>query len=139
MAPLQVSVLAAGLLAGLALSGCGSDSSGGSQYPSGTSDRDQIEAVVGYFNTAAADLNADLLCQEVISPSARGVSAETCAENVGRAMHDAPENWSGGKITGISHLRVRGDSATATGVWGGARGSLTFEREAGRWWMQVFD
>ncbi len=95
--------------------------------------------MVGYFNTAAADLDANLLCQEVIAPSARGESAETCAGNVGPAMQDSPENWNGNEITGVSNLRVRRDSATASAVNEGARIQLTFEREADRWWMQVFD
>lgn len=98
------------------------------------SDEAQIEAVVGYFNQAAEDLDGAILCEHVLAPSLTG---EKCAERVDKAMTKNPENWT--PIGSVTKVEVQGSSASASGEQDGEPIELTFVRENDHWWMQVFD
>jgi hypothetical protein len=125
------------VVSALTLAGCWSDAEDAPSYPEGESDQVQIQAVVDSFNRAASDLDADVLCAEVIAPSRRGGTVDRCAERVDPAMDAAPENWS--QISELREIRVRGQAATADGLQGGDRIPLVFQNEDDRWWMQVVD
>jgi hypothetical protein len=134
----QLRVSLACVVVATSLAACsGSDETVELTYPREASDETQIRAVVDLFNSAAADLDAAVLCRQVIAPSRRGESADACAESIGPAMEKAPKNWNA--ITNVSAIDVAADSATASGIQEGGSISLAFEREDGRWWMQVFD
>jgi hypothetical protein len=128
------------ILVGLAAlaSGCGSSTEDRPPYPHDGTDLEQVEAVVALFNEAAADLDAEVLCGEVIAPSARGGSVSACADRIQPAMDDSPENWDA-PISDIGDLSIQGEKATAHGVQDGGEISLRFQREDDRWWMNVFD
>lgn len=128
----------------LLIAGCGSGPSV-PPYPEGA-DEEQIQAVVGYFNTAAEELDAGVLCDEVIAPSAQEGSEGECSDIVGPSMEESPENWE--PITDLVDVEISRDVASATGMQlrvdrSGMEAEreipLEFVRESGRWWMVVFD
>jgi len=50
-------------------------------------------ALVDRFNAAAEGLDAGILRSEVLPPSSLGgASAESCVDEIGAAMQDAPDN-----------------------------------------------
>lgn len=117
---------------------CGSGS-GDLTYPADGSDEEQISAVVDYWNTAAEDLDAAVLCEQVLPPSIRrGASTEECAGRIQVAMDEAPGNWEN-ELTALSDVKVAGDSATASALQDEEESEYDFVRERERWWMVVFD
>jgi hypothetical protein len=117
--------------------GCGDDPPEAPAYPENGTDQEQIAAVIELFNAAASDLDAELLCEQVIPPSARPGSPVACAEPLAPAMEAAPENW--GELTDPAPAEIHGDSASVDATQDGAPIALDFIRERGRWWMVVFD
>ncbi len=140
---------AAGLLAIAAIAiGCGGDDVEPATELRPTSDEDKadIRGAVDRFNIAAGELDAKLLCNDVLPPSSVS-EPERCEAAVEALMRENADNWQ--PYGTVRRIEVKGDGAKARGVQGESRKTIRFVREyavdeeseerAGRWYVEVFD
>lgn len=104
--------------------------------PSAASSRGKIRGAVDRFNIAAEELDAKLLCNDVLPPSSIG-DPERCETAIASLMRANPENWE--PYGTVRKIRERGDVARARGVQGDSRTTINFVSEGDRWYVEVFD
>ena len=104
--------------------------------PSAASNRSKIRGAVDRFNIAAEELDAKLLCNDVLPPSSIG-DFERCEAAIESLMRSSPEDWQ--PYGTVRKIRERGDIARARGVQGDSRTTINFVNEGDRWYVEVFD
>ena len=96
----------------------------------------KIRGAVDRFNIAAEELDAKLLCNDVLPPSSIG-DPERCEAAIESLMRTNPETWV--PYGTPRKIRERGDIARARAVQGDSRTTINLVNEGDRWYVEVFD
>jgi len=101
-------------------------------------EKNKIRGAVDRFRIAAEDLDAELLCNDVLPPSSISEDLDRCETAIDGLMQDDPSNWQ--PYGTVRRIQIIGDDrAKARAIQGESKKTIRFAREDGRWYVEVFD
>ena len=136
--------LVVGLLAVAAVAvGCGSGDDQPDEeivvpIPDISKEKNKVRGAVDRFRIAAEELDAKLLCNDVLPPSSISEDLDRCEAAIDGLMQDDPSNWQ--PYGTVRRIQLIGDDrAKARAIQGESKKTIRFAREDGRWYVEVFD